>query len=333
MRIPGSSVMRFSRLAGLTIVFVLGVASPAFGVVPLPTVNTEEASEVVFDAATLNGTVTPGGSEPSSDTKWCFEYGSIAGAGYNLGSVPIVAEYAGVGTSPVPVSVRLTGLAAGSTYRYRLVAVNALGEGPGSTACGIQNGQETVGGEGLFTTPIYIPPPVATTGSASEVGQNTATITGTVNPQGSTTTYEFQVGADTSYGVEVFGAAGKGTSPEPLSLTLDYLQPATTYHYRLLANNHGGTSYGADQTFTTGTYPTSTLTAPATTPLLAIPQIVFPTETQAVTTTGKAKKTSKTFKRKTARKASEKTSKKHQNAARKSKRKHRGASKNEGSKR
>ena len=96
---------------------------------PLPAVSTEGATEVVFDAATLTGTVNPNGTEALSDTKWCFEYGVGSTGGYSLGSAPAVAQDAGSGTTLVPVNARLTGLSAGTTYRYRLVAVNDLEEG------------------------------------------------------------------------------------------------------------------------------------------------------------------------------------------------------------
>ena len=55
-----------------------------------------------------------------------------------------------------------------------------------------------------------------------------------------------------------------------------------TYHYRIQASNTDGTSYGADQAFTTpGT--AYSLTLPLTAPLLTTPSIAFPTGSQANT--------------------------------------------------
>lgn len=299
MTLPlGVGAVVVALVASLTV-----TAGSAFALAPpLPTVNTEAASEIVFDAATLTGKVNPNGTEAPSDTKWCFEYGQGSTSGYNLGSVPAIAQDVGTGATPVPVSARLTGLSAGVTYRYRLVAVNDLGENAGQTACGTQGGQQTTGSEGVFTTPIYIPLPTVLTGTAANVTQNTATITGAVDPEGSRTTYEFQLGIDTSYGVEIFGSAGSGTQPEPFAVTLNNLQPATTYHYRLLATNAGGTTYGEDQTLTTSVYPTATLITPPTPPLLNIPPITFPTEPQTTTTrTTKTKKIKKKVKKTAAK--------------------------------
>jgi hypothetical protein len=295
-------------LAGLTAAGVMLLTPSAAFAVPLPSAVTEGVSEVSFDAATLNGTVDPGGLEGGSDTRWCFQYGAGDVPGYNLGSVPVLAGDAGVGTGGVPVSVRVRGLQPGEAYRYRLVAVNSLGMGLGSTACGTAGGQEALGAEGIFTTPVAVPGPLVETGVAGNVSQNTATITGSVNPRGSRTSYEFQVGQDTSYGVQVFGEAGEGSEPVSVSLELQYLQPGTTYQYRLVAISPAGTSYGADATLTTPVFPTSVISAPASAPLLATPAVTFPTtptETTTSATKPKAKVKKKT--KKAAKKADKKT--------------------------
>jgi hypothetical protein len=294
-------------LASLATTGVMFLATSAAFAVPLPSATTEGASEVSFDAATLNGTVDPDGLEAGSDTRWCFQYGAGDVPGYNLGSVPVLAGDAGLGTGGVPVSVRVSGLQPGEAYRYRLVAVNWLGTGLGSTACGTAGGQEALGAEGIFTTPVALPGPLVETEIASNVSQNAATITGTVNPQGSRTSYEFQIGLDTSYGVQVFGQAGEGSEPVPVSLELQYLQPGTTYHYRLVAISPAGTSYGADATLTTPVYPTSAIPPPASAPLLATPAVSFPTTPAETTSTTRPKAKTKKKTKKTAKKADRKT--------------------------
>ncbi len=42
-----------------------------------------------------------------------------------------------------------------------------------------------------------------------------------------------------------------GASSVPVSARVTRLRPRTTYHYRLVATNAGGTSYGSDRTFRT----------------------------------------------------------------------------------
>jgi phosphodiesterase/alkaline phosphatase D-like protein len=103
-------------------------------------------------------------------------------------------------------------------------------------------------------------PPTPTTGSASKVAQSSATVSGTVNPQGTDTHYYFQYGTTTAYGAKTASTdAGPGTADVPVSADLTGLNSSTTYHYQLVAvNSAGDTTFGADQMFTTTTPPAAT---------------------------------------------------------------------------
>lgn len=107
--------------------------------------------------------------------------------------------------------------------------------------------------------------PTANTGSATAVKDTTATLNGTVNPDGSSTTYFFQWGLTTSYGTA--GApvsAGAGVKAKGVSRPATGLVAGTIYHYRLVATNQFGIAYGADRTFkTTGHSPPGVLTGQA----------------------------------------------------------------------
>ena len=95
-------------------------------------------------------------------------------------------------------------------------------------------------------------PPDVVTNPATGVTSSWATLTGTINPLGQGSTYQFQLGADTNYGfTQVIESVGSGTSPVPVSLTVPGLRAATTYHFRLIGGNQTGTAQGADRTFTT----------------------------------------------------------------------------------
>ena len=261
---------------------------------PPPSVTTVGASEISSNTASMHGSVIPGSTGAASDTKWCFQYGSTEAPGYNLGFAPgAPTGDAGQGIGGVPVSVRLTHLMASTTYRYRLVAVNSLGSRLSSTACNTEGGHETDGTEGTFTTSSAGPEPIAVSGPVVGVAQNAATLTGTVDPLGVRTVYYFQIGTDSNYGVDLFGPAGAGSEPEAVSVLASSLQPGTTYHYRLVASNANGTSYGADESFTTPAFPSSVLSAPPTSSLLAVPAIVFPSEPVVSKTKAKTKKTKK----------------------------------------
>jgi len=108
-------------------------------------------------------------------------------------------------------------------------------------------------------------PPTASTGATSSVSERTATLNGTLNPNGFKTQYHFQFGTTTAYGmVTPTTDAGSGTSPLSPSNTRVRLRPNTTYHYRLAATNGFHTVYGSDQAFTTLSLPPSVTTRPAT---------------------------------------------------------------------
>jgi hypothetical protein len=116
------------------------------------------------------------------------------------------------------------------------------------------------GAAGAATSPSVV------TGGTSSVKQTSATLHGTVNPNGSSTTYFFQWGPTNGYGDtgRTF-SAGNGTTAKSVADGVGGLTPGTTYHYRLVATNQFGTTTGADRTFTTaGPPPPGVATGPAT---------------------------------------------------------------------
>jgi phosphodiesterase/alkaline phosphatase D-like protein len=81
-----------------------------------PVVQTGAATAVTGTTATLGGTVNPSGVAAT----YAFEYGPTTAYGTKTTS-----QSAGAGTANVTASAPITGLAAGTTYHYRLVATNA----------------------------------------------------------------------------------------------------------------------------------------------------------------------------------------------------------------
>lgn len=119
--------------------------------------------------------------------------------------------------------------------------------GPAGTAHGVDT-------TGVSSLVIYFAAPEVVTGAATAVTQSTATLTGLVNPRAQDTTWWFEYGTDTSYGRVASlaaGDAGWGVEDVPVQAALDGLEPGTTYHFRLVAENAAGTSAGIDRTLTT----------------------------------------------------------------------------------
>ncbi len=230
-----TSIGRVALAAGL------GLLLPAFAgaaSVSPPTAVTGPVSEVGPASATVTGTVNPNGRA----TSWYVEYGTSTSYGSRTG-----AASAGSGTENVDVSSTLTGLASGTTYHYRLVAASDAGTGRGA--------------DGIFATSSA---PGAVTGPTTAVAPTSATLGGTVDPNGRLTSWYFDYGTSTSYGSRTPArSAGSGTSPVSVSAAVSGLAPGRRYHYRLTATSDAGTSRGADQTFSTSSAPTA-VTGPAT---------------------------------------------------------------------
>ena len=96
--------------------------------------------------------------------------------------------------------------------------------------------------------------PEASTIAASSVSAGGAVLNATVNPEGLATGYYFQYGTSTMYGSRApasNASAGSDTSNHAVSRSVAELSAAKTYHFRVVATNADGTTYGTDQTLTT----------------------------------------------------------------------------------
>ena len=178
------------------IALLLSLAGPAAAAAP--SAITGPVQTVGATTATLRGTVNPG----SQATTWYFEYGTSTSYGQKTAS-----SSAGSGSANLDVASSLAGLSNGTTYHYRLVAENAAGTSRGS--------------DGVFTTDR---PPAVTTGGASGIGTTTATVAGTVDPNGLSSSWYVEYGTTTSYGSKTATKdAGNGTSAVGVSAALSGL--------------------------------------------------------------------------------------------------------------
>ena len=110
--------------------------------------------------------------------------------------------------------------------------------------------------------------PVATTGGAANIAQQTARLTGSVDPNGAATTIQFQYGATSAYGTVTPEQVVSGDGKKTVTVDITGLAPATTYHFRLIARNDKGLSKGADRSFKTKVQPLGVSFAATPNPLL-----------------------------------------------------------------
>jgi hypothetical protein len=95
--------------------------------------------------------------------------------------------------------------------------------------------------------------PTVTTGYALGVAPTAERVVGIVDPNGQATSYYFQYGTESNYGSTTPPLKLSGVARNiPVGENLTGLTPGTQYHYRLVAVNPSGTSFGGDQTFSGG---------------------------------------------------------------------------------
>jgi len=96
-------------------------------------------------------------------------------------------------------------------------------------------------------------PPTATVQTATNILSFSATLNGTVNAKGLSTSVIFEWGLTTSYGSNATTLQSPVTGSTNVAVTanLTGLQSATTYHYRIKATNAVNVTYSNDMTFTT----------------------------------------------------------------------------------
>jgi streptogramin lyase len=90
------------------------------------------------------------------------------------------------------------------------------------------------------------------TGVSTKVTTTEATLNGVVNPNGLTTKYYFEYGTTETYGKKTEEvSAGSGTSNLEEGKAITGLTKNTSYHFRVVATNSNGTTYGLDEVVTT----------------------------------------------------------------------------------
>ena len=196
--------------------------------------TTDPVTTFTGTTAEFTGTVVSNNFEVG----YHFEY-SIDGATW----VKAPASDVSVGPEPgtIAVAQSVQGLTGSQLYRVRLVQNRPFAGGV------------AISPEVTFTTAAAAPAISVT--AASVITDSSAVLSAKRNPQNQPTTYHFEYGtADCSLNPcaslpdQQLSAGNTGVS---ISQGLSGLQPATVYHFRLVASNGSGSVTGPDTTFET----------------------------------------------------------------------------------
>ena len=194
-----------------------------------PQVTTNSAGNIGYASATLNGYLNKVGA--SSCNVWFV---------YDTTSHTDIDDYAHATpkaqkTSASSFSRTISGLSVNVTYHFRAVAQNGAGT--------------AVGDDATFTTHAVLPS--VKTLDAGNLTSNSATLKGDLEDMGGENQCQvwFEYGKTTSYGHSTANISA-GTTGE-FDASVSSLEPGETYHFRAVAKNSMGISYGTDKNFTT----------------------------------------------------------------------------------
>jgi hypothetical protein len=214
----------------------------------LPKVTYGAVSNAGHTSGTLNATVDPnaGGKVEACQ----FEYGEAASYGQiapclDTGDVEIGTPSNPI-ESPTEVHADISALTSEITYRYRILVADP-------------QGTKHAGDRTFTPTAIF---GVITDPASNPVAGN-ETLNGSFTGDGNDTTFYFEYvdvagynpaapdpySAGQTTAVPPGTDAGAGTGTQSVSATANLPSPYILYHYRIVATNSFGTSYGADQTF------------------------------------------------------------------------------------
>ena len=240
----------------------------AFGpFVVVPDVLTQPADEITGTTATLHGTVSAdNGSNAGCEFQYTSEEAFLEHGFTGASTAPCVPGGLPFSGSTVnPVTASATGLNPASKYEFRIFGLNASAKKPTDDPGGVLS-FETLG------------PPLIKGSAASEITPTTALVSGEVNPRGLPTSFEVEYLSDEAFQANVKKAEEEGkteeeiaeaaftgatTAPVPaqelgeeskflaVSVQLVGLEVATTYHFRLVAENKAAPTKGQAGTFST----------------------------------------------------------------------------------
>ncbi len=196
-----------------------------------PNIRTDSAENITADSAVLCATANARGY----DSSVYFQYGTSSSYGSTTG-----AQAIGAGDSDISVESDITGLSLDIEYHYRAVITSSYG---------------TVYGEDMTFTAWQCPAPEIITLPATDEGNEEALLNALANPMGCLADVWFEWGEDAGYGSQSPSFnIGDGLDDIVHSFALTGLQAGTEYHYRAVISSEGGTVYGGDQSFVTGSH-------------------------------------------------------------------------------
>lgn len=277
---------------GMGVGNVLGTSGAAFAhsrggsyadglviITAMPLATTGQATGVTASGADVTGTVNPEYLASRPTVYYSTSQATVDGGG---GSTTSLADSSASsvlsGAAVQSVSGSISGLAAGTTYYFRVCADSVAGSGCGATL--------------QFTTlPAGVVPPVLSTPTASNVTDTSAAVSGAVTPGSESTTVRADCATDAAFSSVTSAPLAAqspmtGLSAQTATFACTGLASATTYYVRtrgtITVSSTTYTYVSGTATFTTATASSGTggggsgTSSPAPSPSVASPAAVLP---------------------------------------------------------
>ncbi len=230
----------------------------------LPTVSTADATGPTISSVTFNG----GAGSSYMSATLSFTYGLQPGLD---GETKTAVAQSVSGASTTVVSFPVTSLIPGSTYYFRANATNLVG-----TTSGEIKSFRTLGAA-----------PLVTSGVASAISSDAATVSGDFNAQLVDTRAFFQYATVSDFSVlsgTVDAGAIGGSANATFAAMIVGLMPGQTYYWRAAASNAAGTTVGETRSLVAPIFRArNSLTTVSLTSRLAIDTVTFRRVDVAVT--------------------------------------------------
>lgn len=155
-----------------------------------------------------------------------------------------------------PAGLQITNFSAGGTTAIQtfpathVESLAAMAVGPEGTVFAADGTNSVIDRFTPFEGPTVV------TEAASEIQRRSATLNGTLNPEGKASEYHYDYGPETSYGKTTAAqSAGSASTAEPAPSEVEGLIPNTLYHFRVVGSNAQGSIVGEDRALMTEAAP------------------------------------------------------------------------------
>ena len=196
-----------------------------------PVLGAPVVSGIGQTSATVASTVNPKGFSTTAELVYSTDASFAASSSISMGTL--------TGSDEVAVSAEITGLDPSETYYAKIVATNETG----TTESAVFD----------FDTLAATAPIVSSEEPTVTVDDGPVTLSGTLNPNGfsSTAVFQYSTTADFSGTVVDIPVSGTytGTSLSTVSTVVEGLTGSTTYYFRLKVTNASGSAYGSTLSF------------------------------------------------------------------------------------